>query len=229
MRSHSRRGRPAHPAGLRLPAAQRGRRPQQGGAARADRAATWPANLLVSLSGSFQTTPSFWIDPKTGTQYNVAAQTPQYALASLPDLGTTPLTPAQRRHRIAAAREPRELPPQRGAGGGQPLRRDAGHRHLRLGRRHRPRLRPAQINELVADTTPRAAARLAGHACAARSKTMTRFLQRPAARPGRRGRAGLSADRGQLSVLARSRSSSSRRCRRRWPASSGCCSSRTPR
>ena len=51
-------------------------------------------NLLVSLSGSFQTTPSFWIDPKSGTEYNVAAQTPQFALASLPDLGTTPITPA---------------------------------------------------------------------------------------------------------------------------------------
>ena len=41
------------------------------------------SNMLVSLSGSFQTTPSFWIDPKSGTQYSVAAQTPQYQLASL--------------------------------------------------------------------------------------------------------------------------------------------------
>ena len=50
------------------------------------------SNLLVSLSGSFQTSPSFWIDPKSGTQYNVAAQTPQYRLTSLPDLATTPIT-----------------------------------------------------------------------------------------------------------------------------------------
>ena len=50
------------------------------------------SNMLVSLSGSFQTTPSFWIDPKTGTQYNVVAQTPQYRLASLNDLGNTPLS-----------------------------------------------------------------------------------------------------------------------------------------
>ncbi len=49
-------------------------------------------NMLVSLSGSFQTTPSFWIDPKTGTQYNVVSQTPQYLLASLNDLGNTPLS-----------------------------------------------------------------------------------------------------------------------------------------
>jgi CzcA family heavy metal efflux pump len=49
-------------------------------------------NMLVSLSGSFQTSPSFWVDPKTGTQYQVATQTPQYALQNLNDLGNTPLT-----------------------------------------------------------------------------------------------------------------------------------------
>jgi multidrug efflux pump subunit AcrB len=50
------------------------------------------SNLLTSLSGSFQTTPSFWIDPKTGSQYSITAQTPQYKLASLSDLETTPLS-----------------------------------------------------------------------------------------------------------------------------------------
>ncbi|HWW32470.1 MAG TPA: efflux RND transporter permease subunit [Steroidobacteraceae bacterium] len=50
------------------------------------------SNMLVALSGSFQTSPSFWIDPKSGTQYNVTAQTPQYKLATLNDLATTPVT-----------------------------------------------------------------------------------------------------------------------------------------
>ncbi|HEY2419024.1 MAG TPA: efflux RND transporter permease subunit [Steroidobacteraceae bacterium] len=50
------------------------------------------ANMLISLSGSFQTAPSFWIDPGTGTQYNVVSQTPQFRLASLNDLGNTPLS-----------------------------------------------------------------------------------------------------------------------------------------
>ena len=50
------------------------------------------SNLLVSLSGSFQTTPSFWIDPKTGTQYDVVSQTPQFRMVSLGDLGGTPLS-----------------------------------------------------------------------------------------------------------------------------------------
>jgi multidrug efflux pump subunit AcrB len=51
------------------------------------------SNLLVSLSGSFQTSPSFWMDPTTGTQYAVATQTPQYRLSTLNDLATTPLRP----------------------------------------------------------------------------------------------------------------------------------------
>jgi multidrug efflux pump subunit AcrB len=50
------------------------------------------SNILVSLSGSFQTQPSFWIDPDTGTQYNVVAQTPQPLLNTINQLQTTPLT-----------------------------------------------------------------------------------------------------------------------------------------
>jgi multidrug efflux pump subunit AcrB len=52
------------------------------------------SDMLVSLSGSSQTTLSFWIDPKSGTQYPVVAQTPQFRLASLTDLATTPVTSA---------------------------------------------------------------------------------------------------------------------------------------
>ncbi|MGO9935210.1 MAG: efflux RND transporter permease subunit [Steroidobacteraceae bacterium] len=50
------------------------------------------SNLLVSLSGSFQTAPSFWVDSNSGTQYQVAIQTPQYRLENLNDLGNTPLS-----------------------------------------------------------------------------------------------------------------------------------------
>src|SRR6266853_2017453 len=35
-------------------------------------------NLLVSLSGSFQTSPSYWLDPKNHVSYQIATQTPQY-------------------------------------------------------------------------------------------------------------------------------------------------------
>ena len=35
-------------------------------------------NLLIALSGSSQTTPSFWLNPSTGVSYPVATQMPQY-------------------------------------------------------------------------------------------------------------------------------------------------------
>ena len=35
-------------------------------------------NVLVSLSGSSQTAPAFWLNPQNGVVYNVAVQTPQY-------------------------------------------------------------------------------------------------------------------------------------------------------
>src|SRR5580658_773830 len=49
-------------------------------------------NLLISLSGSFQTVPSFWLDPKTGVTYNIAAQMPQYRIDTLQDLQNIPVT-----------------------------------------------------------------------------------------------------------------------------------------
>ncbi len=50
-------------------------------------------DLLVSLSGSFQVTPSYWLDPRTGITYSVVAQTPQYAESSLSDLENIPIDP----------------------------------------------------------------------------------------------------------------------------------------
>jgi multidrug efflux pump subunit AcrB len=49
-------------------------------------------NLLVSLSGSFQTSPTFWLDPKNGVSYSIATQTPQYHADTLQDLVNTPVT-----------------------------------------------------------------------------------------------------------------------------------------
>ncbi len=51
-------------------------------------------NLLISLSGSSQTAPTFWLNPTTGVSYAIATQTPQYRVASLQDLGNIPLTTA---------------------------------------------------------------------------------------------------------------------------------------
>ena len=48
--------------------------------------------MLVSLSGSFQTTPTFFLNPKNGVTYNVVTQTPQYRINSLQDLQNVPIT-----------------------------------------------------------------------------------------------------------------------------------------
>ncbi|MDR3741656.1 MAG: efflux RND transporter permease subunit [Terracidiphilus sp.] len=48
-------------------------------------------SMLVSMSGSFQTAPSFYLDPRTGVTYNVAIQAPQYSLSTLADLRGLPL------------------------------------------------------------------------------------------------------------------------------------------
>jgi multidrug efflux pump subunit AcrB len=49
-------------------------------------------NLLVSLSGSFQTSPTFWVDPKNRVSYQIATQTPQYRADTLQDLVNIPVT-----------------------------------------------------------------------------------------------------------------------------------------
>jgi multidrug efflux pump subunit AcrB len=50
-------------------------------------------SLLASLSSSLLTSPSYWIDPKTGVNYGVAVQTPIPRMASVPDLLATSITP----------------------------------------------------------------------------------------------------------------------------------------
>jgi multidrug efflux pump subunit AcrB len=49
-------------------------------------------NVLISLGGSFQTSPTFWVDPKNGVSYQIATQTPQYRVDSLPQLANMPIT-----------------------------------------------------------------------------------------------------------------------------------------
>ena len=49
-------------------------------------------NLLVSLSGSFQASPTFWVDPRNHVSYQIATQTPQYRADTLQDLENVPIT-----------------------------------------------------------------------------------------------------------------------------------------
>ncbi len=50
-------------------------------------------NLLVTSSGSFQTSPTFYLDPSNGVEYSIAVQSPQYVLDTMQDLSNIPVTP----------------------------------------------------------------------------------------------------------------------------------------
>jgi len=49
-------------------------------------------SLLTTLSGSFQTQPTFWLNPHNGVSYNLATQTPQYRIQSLQDMQNIPIS-----------------------------------------------------------------------------------------------------------------------------------------
>jgi multidrug efflux pump subunit AcrB len=48
-------------------------------------------NLNIALSSSATVTPNWWVDPKMGITYTVAAQTPQYRLNSVNAIENTPI------------------------------------------------------------------------------------------------------------------------------------------
>jgi CzcA family heavy metal efflux pump len=48
-------------------------------------------SVLVSLSGSFQTAPNFWLNPRNGVTYQVAVQSPQYRMTGMQDLMSIPV------------------------------------------------------------------------------------------------------------------------------------------
>jgi CzcA family heavy metal efflux pump len=52
-------------------------------------------SVLISLSGSFQTSPNFWLNPKNEVTYQMAVQSPQYRMTSMQDLMTIPVTSPQ--------------------------------------------------------------------------------------------------------------------------------------
>jgi len=53
------------------------------------------SSVLLSLSGSGQTAPSYWVDPTTGVQYLVSVRTPEYRVASLNALQSLPVSAGQ--------------------------------------------------------------------------------------------------------------------------------------
>ncbi|MGA8530023.1 MAG: efflux RND transporter permease subunit [Acidobacteriaceae bacterium] len=49
-------------------------------------------SLLVASSGSFQTSPTFYLDPRNGVEYDIVAQSQQYDLDTMQDLSNIPVT-----------------------------------------------------------------------------------------------------------------------------------------
>ena len=72
-------------------------------------------NALISLSGSTQTSPAFWLNPKNGVVYNLAVQTPQSKVDSMDALMRTPVSspgssaPAQMLGNLVTARPATEM------------------------------------------------------------------------------------------------------------------------
>jgi len=50
--------------------------------------------LVSNLSGSFQTAPAFWLNPRNGVSYPIVAQTPQYRIDTLSKMENIPVTGA---------------------------------------------------------------------------------------------------------------------------------------
>ena len=61
---------------------------QQVGFSQADVA----SSVLTALSGSFQTSPQFWLNWNNGVSYSIAVQEPQYRMDTLQDLNNIPVT-----------------------------------------------------------------------------------------------------------------------------------------
>ncbi len=74
-------------------------------------------NVLIALSGSSQTAPAFWLNPKNGVVYNVVVQSPQYQIDSLDSLLNIPVGgaaggtgPTQLLGNLVEAQAARQLP-----------------------------------------------------------------------------------------------------------------------
>jgi multidrug efflux pump subunit AcrB len=52
------------------------------------------SDLLISLSGTGQAAPNYWLNPSTGITYSILVQTPEYRMSSQTALQNTPLIPS---------------------------------------------------------------------------------------------------------------------------------------
>ena len=100
-------------------------------------------SLLVTLSGSSQVKPNFWLNPENGVSYPIVAQMPQYRANSISDLSNIPIT-AQESGAVARPGWARAYQPATEARRCLALQCAAGDRYLSL---------PAQGRDLGAVST----------------------------------------------------------------------------
>jgi CzcA family heavy metal efflux pump len=55
-------------------------------------------SMLVALSGSFQVSPMYYLNPKNGVQYSIVVQNPQYGVQSDQDIKNIPLSSSNQTH-----------------------------------------------------------------------------------------------------------------------------------
>jgi CzcA family heavy metal efflux pump len=55
-------------------------------------------SMLVALSGSFQVSPMYYLNPKNGVQYSIVVQNPQYGVQSGQDIKNIPLSSSDQTH-----------------------------------------------------------------------------------------------------------------------------------
>ncbi len=159
-------------------------------------------SLLISLSGSFQTQPTFWLSPQNGVSYSVVTQAPQYDVQSLQALRNLPLTVGQRGRAGNSQRRYFHQPRQRN-GGGEPLRYSAHHRYFRRGGRPRFGQRRREVDRIV-DANRQRLVRGSEMLVRGQVETMRKSFSGLDRGPDIRDCAGVSADRGEFSILARS-------------------------
>ena len=85
-------------------------------------------SVLLSLSGSGQVSPSYWMDEKFGVQYLINARVPEYAMDSVETLNSSPINAgAAGRGQRTDSRQRRDRLRAPAAAGVHALQRRAGH------------------------------------------------------------------------------------------------------
>ena len=163
------------------------------------------SSMLSTLSGASLLQPNFWLDPKSGVNYNVVAQAPQHLIDSVATLSNIPLSTPNTRGRHAepgaVAWQPRDRHSPLGSRRRRALHRAARHRRGR--RRRGPRPRQRHQRGAARNQQPRPAARRHPRRDPRAEPGDARLVHHARRRPGARDHPRVPADGRELSVVAR--------------------------